>query len=116
MKRILLVEDDEFLQQLYSDILSSEYSLEVIGDGKEAFDRIKKSSFDLILLDITLPSMRGDQIIEQLPQENTNKIVILTNTSDEKELEDILSRTEGIIYKSKIDPVDLVQQVKSFVN
>lgn len=116
MIKILLVEDDEFLQQLYSDILSPHYELHVVGDGEKAYEILKKEVFDLVLLDITLPSMRGDEIIKQLSDDNKNKIVVLTNTSDERELEQIKPKIQGIIYKSKIDPDDLVKKVKEYVD
>lgn len=55
-KRILVVEDDEFLRDFYHELLDSDgYLADVAADGDEGLAKIKQGGYDLVLLDIMLP-------------------------------------------------------------
>lgn len=69
-KNLLLVEDDEFLRRLYTDLLKDDYILDVAIDGEEAYQKIQNRELDLILLDIILPRMSGVDIVEKLKTEH----------------------------------------------
>ena len=80
--KILLVEDEEKLAQAISKGLQLEgYTVDSIGDGKKALTRISlhRSDYDLIILDIMLPSMDGYEICKQVREWNiTVPILVLT--------------------------------------
>ena len=81
MKRILIVEDEINLHQLYRKELEEEgYAVEVTSCGLETMDRIKESSPELVVLDVRLPDVSGLQVLEQIKGYNKNLPVIL-NTS-----------------------------------
>ena len=57
-KRILVVDDDEYIRDLYNEILSDAgYDVEIASDGADALDVLEKKSFDLVLLDIIIPKI-----------------------------------------------------------
>lgn len=65
MEKILIVEDDRDISNLIKKILSSQkYETISAYSGAEAIQNIKKNSIDLILLDLMLPDMAGEEIIE----------------------------------------------------
>jgi Response regulator containing CheY-like receiver, AAA-type ATPase, and DNA-binding domains len=67
MKKILLVEDDPFLIDLYTTKLEQEgFSVEVSNDGEDCFRRIKENIPDLVLLDIVLPNVDGWEILQKI--------------------------------------------------
>ena len=80
--KILLVEDEEKLAQAISKGLQLEgYTVDSIGDGKKALTRISlhRSDYDLIILDLMLPSMDGYEICKQVREWNiTVPILVLT--------------------------------------
>ena len=80
--KILLVEDEEKLSQAISKGLQLEgYTVDAIGDGKKALTRISlhRSDYDLIILDLMLPSMDGYEICKQVREWNiTVPILVLT--------------------------------------
>jgi len=80
--KILLVEDEEKLAQAISKGLQLEgYTVDIIGDGKKALTRISlhRSDYDLIILDLMLPSMDGYEICKQVREWNiTVPILVLT--------------------------------------
>lgn len=80
--KILLVEDEEKLAQALTKGLGLEgYTVDTIGDGKKALTRISlhRSDYDLIILDLMLPSMDGHEICKQVREWNiTLPILVLT--------------------------------------
>src|SRR3990167_11205001 len=83
-KKILIVEDDQFLREFYQELLGAEgYNVDVAADGEIAFQKILSGGYDLILLDIMLPKKDGLQILRDLkvqPSKSPNKtIIVLTN-------------------------------------
>jgi two-component system alkaline phosphatase synthesis response regulator PhoP len=77
-QRLLLVEDDPRLIRALSDLLKNEgYSLEVASDGADALATVKSRHFDLIILDVMLPSLSGFDVCTQLRLSNINAPVLM---------------------------------------
>lgn len=120
-QRILVVEDDLFLRELYTDILSAEgYKVDTAVDGEEALQKIKAGGYDLVLLDIIMPKMDGLSVMRQIqnnPPQNPNKCVIfLTNLDKDEEIKTALKLGNGYLIKSQITPGSLVENVKGYIN
>ena len=86
--KILIIEDEYNLADAISSMLKKEkYSVEIKTDGMEGLDEALTDIYDLIILDVMLPSMNGFEILKELREENINsKILMLTakNTLDDK--------------------------------
>ena len=66
-KKVLIVDDDEDLQTLYGLFLQGEsYEIDRAYNGKEALGKIEKSRPDLIILDIIMPIMDGEEFYVNL--------------------------------------------------
>lgn len=120
-KKILVVEDDLFLRELYSDILKEEgYEVDEAADGEEALSKIKLGGYNLVLLDIILPKIDGLEIMRQMqnnPPQNPNKcIIFLTNLDKDEEIKAALQLGQGYLIKSQITPGNLVEEVKNYLN
>src|SRR5438045_7214510 len=94
-KRILVVEDEVFLRDVYTNTLQDEgYYIDSAKDGMEALTKMKADAWDLVLLDINLPKMSGFEIAEKLKSDPTYKppiVVYLTNMDNEAAIKDALS-------------------------
>jgi two-component system response regulator QseB len=65
--RILIAEDDQAVASLLVDALSADgYVTSVVGDGQQALDRAASDEFDLLILDIGLPSQDGLAVLHEL--------------------------------------------------
>jgi class 3 adenylate cyclase len=65
--RVLIVDDNQAIRELLSAQLQTEgYRVAVAANGYQALERLKEEAFDLVLLDITMPSMNGYQVLEHL--------------------------------------------------
>ena len=120
-QKILVVEDDLFLRELYTDILTAEgYKVESAADGEEALQKIKVGGYDLILLDIIMPKMDGLEVMRQVqtsPPQTPNKcVVFLTNLDKDEEIKTALKLGNGYLIKSQITPGSLVEEVKMYLS
>jgi CheY-like chemotaxis protein len=119
-QRILVVEDDLFLRELYADILSGEgYRVDSAQDGKIALEKMKYGGYDLVLLDIIMPVMDGISVMKQLqnnPPLAPNKcVVFLTNLDKDEEIKTALQLGNGYLIKSQITPRSLADEIKIYL-
>ena len=107
MKKILLVEDDAILLQMYKDGLrEAGFVVETADTGDKAIVRVKSFLPDLVLLDIMLPgNLNGFDVLESMQRDPHLKdipVVMLTNLDSEKEtalkIGAIVSRQAGTMF------------------
>jgi two-component system OmpR family response regulator len=80
-ERLLVVEDEEHLAEVIADNLELEgFSVEVVGDGARALERIRQTAPDLVLLDVMLPELDGFDVCRTLRAER-NEVPILFLTA-----------------------------------
>jgi len=82
-EKLMVVEDEAHLAEVIADNLELEgWSVEVVGDGKQALERIRADEPDLVLLDVMLPGMDGFTVCETLRGEGSHvPILFLTAKS-----------------------------------
>jgi len=85
VKKILVIEDDAALASGLAENLKSEhYAVEISSDGEEGFRRAKKKNIDLIILDLMLPMMNGEDVCRSLRKDGINTpIIMLTSKKEE---------------------------------
>jgi DNA-binding response OmpR family regulator len=82
--RILLVEDETNLRRTVSDLLKSDgYTVESSGDGLEAQTMAMTQAFDLIILDVMLPSRNGFDICRHLRKNGVNTPILMLTARSE---------------------------------
>lgn len=117
--KILLVEDEQKLSSALSKGLSLEgYTVDVIPDGKKALTRISlhRSDYDLIILDLMLPSMDGYEICKQVREWNiTVPILILTARAEtDTKVQLLLSGADDYLVKP-FSFAELVARVRALL-
>ena len=91
-KKILLVEDDNFLSELLSKkLIESQATVTRAANGEEAISIIKSNpKFDLILLDLMLPKIGGFEVMEAINGDEKAKgtpVIILSNLGQKNDVE-----------------------------
>lgn len=118
-KKVLIVEDDEVLSEMYKEKLKLEgYKVSTANDGKKALGRIKLGA-DLILLDILMPGLNGFEVLKRIKNDKTISqipVVVLTNIGGEsldkdKNLALSLGATDYMI-KALNTPEDVVNKIR----
>jgi DNA-binding response OmpR family regulator len=118
-QRIVLIEDDPIIADMYGFKLEHDgYALYRASDGETGLHLIEKHDPDIALIDLRLPGMNGDKVIEQIRQEEWGqrcRIIVLTNISrDEAPGILRLLRVDRYIVKAHHTPqqvVDIVREV-----
>ncbi|KPA09596.1 Response regulator receiver sensor signal transduction histidine kinase [Candidatus Magnetomorum sp. HK-1] len=84
--KILVIDDESLNIQLYEDILSHEnYAMETAFSGKEALEKLKHFSPDLILMDVMMPGMTGYEVcrrVREIPKHQFTKIIMISACTD----------------------------------
>jgi CheY-like chemotaxis protein len=120
-KRILVVEDDEFLRDFYKELLTGEhYNVDVAEDGEIAANKIHEGGYDLVLLDIMLPKKDGIQILTELktnPSQHLNKsIVMLTNLGQDTVIKQCFDLgANGFLIKSALNPDQVLVEIGNYL-
>lgn len=84
MAKVLVVEDEQSLREALVFFLEKEgHAVAVAVDGEEAIEAFEKSGADIILLDLMLPKIDGNQVCKQIRQSSNVPIIMLTAKDSE---------------------------------
>ncbi len=115
-QKILIVDDDDNIAELISLYLTKEcYETKIVYDGKEAITAFASFQPDLILLDVMLPSMDGNEVCKTIRQDSNVPIIMLSAKGET--FDKVLSLTLGADdYMIKpFDAKELVARVKAIL-
>ena len=87
-KRVLVVDDDEMVRNLFNDLLKREKCVvQCVGTAEDGLDKIEKENFDVVLLDIKLPGMSGLEALKRIKILRPNlTVVMITGFGFDEEL------------------------------
>lgn len=117
--RVLLVDDDLYIRDLYQELLTNEgYTVEIAAEGRTGFEKISEGGFDLIILDVMLPLLDGFGILTNLednpPKKANGKVILLTNLANDPIVKEA-ANLPGVftcLIKADITPDKFVATVK----
>lgn len=117
-KKILLVEDEDFIRELYVRQLTKEgFEVKSTVDGTTGLNMLKQESFDLLLLDIMLPGMNGLQLLREFKTQNPNSsmiTILLTNLGQEAVIKEGFELgAQAYLIKASYTPDQVVTEVKN---
>ena len=117
MRKILVVEDDQFLANAYRiKFEKAKIEVKIAKDGEEAMAIVKLFMPDVILLDLVMPRMDGFTVLEKLKADEQTKHIKVIVTSNLGQVEDKERAhalgVDGYIVKSDISIGDIVKMVE----
>ena len=117
MAKILIVEDDPVMLRMYSRVFGFEgFEGEAATNGQEGIEKAKKLKPDFVLLDVMLPEKSGLQFLDEIradPLTQNMPVLVMTNLAGQDNEQQVLARGAiGCVYKSEVNPRDVVNQVK----
>lgn len=119
-KKILIIEDDFFIRELYLRQLQKE-GFEVSGsaDGADGLVQANNLKPDLILLDIMLPKLNGLDLLRTLKTKAETQnipVILLSNLGQDSVVkEGFTLGAEGYLIKSAYTPSQIIEEVKNFM-
>ncbi|KKQ67309.1 MAG: Two component transcriptional regulator, winged helix family [Candidatus Daviesbacteria bacterium GW2011_GWA2_38_24] len=117
-KKILIVEDESFIADLYARQLTlAGFKPKIAGDGNSGLKDLESEDFDLLLLDIMLPGMNGLEMLkkwrEKAPK-NDMPVLLLTNLGQDAVIKEGFSLgAQGYLIKASYTPDQVVTEVKN---
>ena len=116
-KKILIVEDDEFLLQMYSTKLELEgFKVLEAMNGLQGLKTAQKEKPDLILLDLNLPELSGFEVLSNLKRDEETKaikVLILTNYSQKEDIDRCLELgADDYLIKAHFVPSEVISKIK----
>lgn len=121
MKKILIVEDDVYLLQMYKESLSQQnFEIELAEDGQQALEKAEDFLPDIVLLDLMLPYVDGFQVLESLksnPKTKDSVVIVQTNLDSEMQREKAKKLgAANFLVKSGNNPGSLLAEIKKLVS
>ncbi len=96
MKKILIIDDDRVLRQTLAAALEAEgYGAAEAGDGREGLNKALQGNFDLVVLDIVMPSLGGLDVCRKLREAGRQMPVIIMSGRKKKEMDKVLGLELG---------------------
>jgi two-component system sensor histidine kinase/response regulator len=116
--RIAIIEDDQAISQMYRIKFEAEdYEVETAENGKLGLELAEKMRPDIILLDLMMPEMTGDEMLQKMRDTawgKNIKVIILTNMG-EQEAPPIIKQlgVQHFIVKAEMTPRQVAEMVKA---
>jgi len=121
IKSILVIEDDRFIGEMYVRSLKHEgYDVDWVVDGHDGLVAVTSKPYDLMMLDIMLPEMRGPEILKALRGGKVDKIpntriIVMTNFDQDDESRMAMQHdVDAYLIKAEITPRKLIEVIKGF--
>jgi DNA-binding response OmpR family regulator len=117
MIKIAIIEDDQAISQMYRFKFEAEgYDVETAENGKFGLELAEHMKPDIILLDLMMPEMNGDEMLEKMrskPWGKSIKVIILTNMGEQEIPEKVRALgVSAVILKADMTPRQVAELVK----
>lgn len=116
--KVAIIEDDQAISQMYRFKFEAEgYEVETAENGKLGLELTEKMKPDIILLDLMMPEMNGDEMLAKMRKTNWGskiKVIILTNMGEQEIPEDVKKLgVAAVILKADMTPKQVAEVVKT---
>ncbi len=120
-KKILVIEDDRFISEVYLAKLSKEgFETILVSNGEDALKKAREESPDLILLDIFMPKIGGMDVLRLLKEKEETRgipVVMLTNATEKEYIDNAMEMGAcDYLVKSNYTPEEIVHKVLEHCN
>ena len=111
-KNILVVDDSALMRRVICDIINTDDKFQATDysrDGLEAYERIKTTKYDGVVLDVNMPRMDGLQLLEKLQQEGIWITVVMVSTLTANDTETTLLAMERGAVDFVTKPTNIIE-------
>lgn len=119
MSKILLVEDDKLISNIYKASLEKAgHEVDTLSKGSKVKNKLKGGEYDLLLLDIVLPEMNGFEVLREIDPsvKEDLKILVLSNLGQKEKIEKALNLGAGqYMIKAHYTPKEVVAKIREIM-
>ena len=119
-RRVLVVDDDVSVRESVSEILRADGALvTLVGNGREAIERMRRERFDVVLSDVVMPEMDGYELFQAARREAPETPVVLM-TAFYYDQDHVIKRSrmeglDGVLFKKPVNPERLVKTLAELI-
>jgi DNA-binding response OmpR family regulator len=118
MTKVAIIEDDQAISQMYRIKFEGEgYTVETAENGRLGLELAEKMRPDIMLLDLMMPEMNGDEMLKKLRATAWGKdikVIILTNMGEQEAPEEVKQlNVRRFIVKAEMTPRQVAEMVKA---
>jgi DNA-binding response OmpR family regulator len=96
MKKVLIIDDDRVLRQTLAAALEAEgYGVAEAADGREGLNKVLRTAFDLVVLDVVMPSLGGLEVCRKIREAGRQIPLIVMSGKKKKEVDKVLGLELG---------------------
>ena len=111
---ILIIEDEKGISKIIKSYLEKEnYDVFQAFDGKEGFDIFEKENIDLILLDLMIPKISGEDLIKEIRNKSNVPVIMVTAKVSEDDIVNGLKLGADDYVTKPFSPKELMQRIKT---
>ena len=117
-QKILVVDDDEYIRELYEEIfLDAGFAVDTAVDGQDGLEKITKTKYDLVLLDIMMPKLDGVEVLRSIKDKKLSaRVILLTNLAHDPVMKEGKSLGAlAYLIKADLTPDQLVEKVREYI-
>lgn len=116
-KSVLVVDDEEIIRNFLSEVLGEKYDVSLASDGDEAIEQIKKRRFDLIITDLKMPRVPGEEVVRFAQQRDpTSKVIVISGFSSLYTVSQSINNGACAFIAKPFSIKELIQTVADAVN
>ncbi|MCI9603022.1 response regulator [Schaedlerella arabinosiphila] len=116
MNRVLIIEDETATAEAVKEALAlDDISADIASDGESGLEKLKSNNYDLILLDLKMPGLSGDEVLSEIrKQDPFIDVIIYTNYTEFADIKKLANiGIDGYINKGpKADLAELISAIK----
>lgn len=118
MTKIAIIEDDSVISQMYRMKFEADgFDVQIANNGRDGVALVEEFVPDMVLLDMQMPIMNGDEALRQIRSHDWGKsvpVMILTNLGEEEAPKNIRALgIESYIVKADLTPRQVIERVKT---
>src|SRR5579862_5136072 len=118
--RVLLADDHQLIIDSVRSALEESGEFEVVGEattGSQVLALVRRTHPDVVVLDIRMPGMDGLVCLDQIKKRNPEiKVIVLSASSDQKLIENVLKRGASAYIVKSVNPVDLPSAIRQAID
>ncbi len=118
--KILLVDDDAFLRDMYATKFSElNNEIDVAETSEAALGKLRENEYEVVLMDMVMPGMSGVELLKEIKSKGLGgnpACIMLSNQSEDADKQDALGAGAiGYIVKAELIPSEVVEAVHKLV-
>lgn len=117
-KRVLIVDDNDLNRKLFENLLGQIYQIDTANNGLQALEKIEKHPFDLVLMDIQMPTLDGISTMKRIRrgQQSDTLIVAITAFADESDRDSFIEMGFDDFLTKPIRPREFLDAIKQIID